>query len=72
MQGAINREIMGDLGMMRAYESAGVTPTFDGTPVDLTDPNWKSQKTRRKGWRRLSNAPKAVRKRMGFRERRRV
>lgn len=32
MQGAINREIMGDLGMMRAYESAGVAPAFDGTP----------------------------------------
>ena len=70
MQGAINREIMGDLGMMRAYESAGVAPAFDGTPVDQTDPNWKSQKTRRKSWRRLSNAPKAVRKRMGFRGRR--
>lgn len=70
MQGAINREIMGDLGMMRAFESAGVSPTFDGSPADLTDPNWKSQKTRRKSWRRLSNAPKAVRKRMGFRGRR--
>lgn len=70
MQPAINREIMSDLGMVRAYESAGVAPTFDGSPMDLTDPNWKSQKTRRKNWRRLSNAPKAVRKRMGFRGRR--
>ena len=70
MQGAINREIMGDLGIMRAYESTGVAPTFSGLPMDLTDPNWKSQKTRRKNWRRLSNAPKAVRKRMGFRGRR--
>ena len=42
-------------------------------PVETTTattPNWKSQKTRRKNWRRLSNAPKAVRKRMGFRGRR--
>lgn len=39
-----------------------------GAPT--TDPNWKSQKTRRKNRRRLSNAPKAVKKRMGFRERR--
>ena len=70
MNNAINREIMTDLGMVRAYESAGVAPTFGGLPVDMTDPNWKSQKTRRKNWRRLSNAPKAVRKRMGFRERR--
>lgn len=36
----------------------------------VTDPNWKSQKTARKIRRRLSNAPKAVRKRMGFRGRR--
>lgn len=70
MQPAINREIMSDLGIVRAYESAGVAPTFDGSPMDLTDPNWRSQKTRRKNWRRLSNAPKAVRKRMGFRGRR--
>lgn len=70
MQGTINREIMTDLGTMRAYGSAGVAPKFDGLPMDLTDPNWKSQKTRRKNWRRLSNAPKAVRKRMGFKERR--
>lgn len=62
MQAAINREIMGDLEM--------IAPAFDGTPVDPTDPNWQSQKTRRKIWRRLSNAPKAVRKRMGFRGRR--
>lgn len=70
MNNAINREIMTDLGVVRAYESAGVAPEFDGLPMDLTDPNWKSQKTRRKNWRRLSNAPKAVRKRMGFRGRR--
>lgn len=70
MNNAINREIMTDLGMVRTYESAGVAPTFDGLPRDVTDPNWKSQKTRRKNWRRLSNAPKAVRKRMGFRGRR--
>ena len=38
--------------------------------IEGPDANWKIQKTRRKSWRRLSNAPKAVRKRMGFRERR--
>ena len=70
MQPAINREIMGDLGIIRAYESAGVAPAFSGLPMDLTDPNGKSQKTRRKNWRRLSNAPHAVQKRMGFRGRR--
>ena len=36
--------------------------------VEGPDANWKSQKTARKIRRRLSNAPKAVRKRMGFRE----
>ena len=68
MQAAINREIMSDLGMIRAYES-GMVPTADYYAT-TTDPNWRSQKTRRKNWRRLSNAPKAVRKRMGFKERR--
>jgi hypothetical protein len=70
MQGAINREIKTDLGIIRAYESAGVSPESDGLPMDMTDPNWKSQKTARKRQRRLSNAPKAVRKRLGFKERR--
>ena len=68
MNNAINREIMTDLGMVWAYET-GMVPPADYYVV-TTDPNWKSQKTRRKNWRRLSNAPKAVRKRMGFRERR--
>ena len=45
----------------------GVFPTL-GHRVPMDDPNWKSQKTGRKNWRRLSNAPKAVRKRLGFKE----
>lgn len=68
MNNAINREIMMDLGVVRAYET-GMVPPADYY-VTTADPNWKSQKTRRKNWRRLSNAPKAVRKRMGFKERR--
>lgn len=39
--------------------------------VTPTAPNWRSQKTKRKNWRRISNAPKAVRRRTGFKERRR-
>lgn len=68
MNNAINREIMTDLGVVRAYES-GMVPPADYY-VTTTDPNWKSQKTGRKAWRRLSSAPKAVRRRMGFKERR--
>ena len=63
MQKAVNKEIMGDLGMVRMTEVMSVPAYVEGP-----DANWKSQKTRRKNWRRLSNAPKAVRKRMGFRE----
>lgn len=59
---------MGDLGTIRMYESGMMPPVDYYAPT--TDPNWRSQKTRRKNWRRLSNAPKAVRKRMGFRGRR--
>lgn len=68
MNNAINREIMTDLGMARAYES-GMVPPADYY-VATTDPNWRSQKARRKNWRRLSNAPKAVRKRVDFKEHR--
>lgn len=65
MQGAINREIMEGLKMLRMCETAP-----DPVYVEGSDANWKSQKTRRKNWRRLSNAPKAARKRMGFKEHR--
>ena len=43
------------------------------TPVEIVNPkplNSRSQKTARKAWRRLSNAPKAVRRRCGFKYRR--
>lgn len=46
-----------------------VFPTL-GHRIPTEDPNWKSQKTSRKNWHRLSNAPKAVRKRLGFKEHR--
>jgi len=42
-------------------------------PVKLVNPkplNSRSQKTARKAWRRLSNAPKSVRRRCGFEYRR--
>ena len=63
MQGAINKEIMEDLRMVRLHYEAAPDPVY----VERNDANWRSQKTRRKNWRRLSNAPKAVRKRVGFR-----
>ena len=68
MQRAISREIMEDLGMVRMFARLEAMP--DPVYFERNDANWKSQKTRRKNWRRLSNAPKAVRRRMGFRERR--
>ena len=39
------------------------------TYVEHRGTNQKSQKARRKDWCRLSNAPKAVRRLMGFKER---
>lgn len=50
------------------HDYSGAAPV--AAYVERNDANWKSQKTRRKNRRRLSNASKAVRKRMGFRERR--
>lgn len=58
---------------MMVYDSCTLRDFMPGlTPVymERSDPNWKSQKTRRKARRRLSGAPKAVRRRMGFKERR--
>lgn len=46
-----------------------VFPTL-GHRIPMDAPNWKSQKTGRKNWRRLSNSPKAAQKRLGFKERR--
>lgn len=42
-------------------------------PVELVNPkplNSRSQKTARKAWRRLADAPKSVRRRCGFKYRR--
>ena len=42
-------------------------------PVEIVNPkplNSRSQKTARKAWRRLASAPKAVRRRCGFKYRR--
>lgn len=62
----------GPVGVLaeRIYRSGMVLPASYRYGAPTTDPNWKSQKTRRKNRRRLSNASKAVKKRMGFRERR--
>lgn len=61
---------MGPIGvLMRRITYGEVFPTL-GHRIPTEDPNWKSQKTDRKNWRRLSNAPKAVRRRLGFKERR--
>ena len=64
----MRKEAVGQLGTIVLHDYCGAAPVT--AYVERNDANWKSQKTRRKNWRRLSNAPKAVRKRMGFRERR--
>lgn len=64
-----NNAIKGPTGVPAIRITNGVFPTL-GHLVPTEDPNWKSQKTRRKNWRRVSNSPKAVRRRLGFKERR--
>lgn len=64
----MRKEEAGQLGTIVLHNYCGMAPVT--VYAEGPDANWRSQKTRRKNWRRLSNAPKAVRKRMGFRERR--
>lgn len=64
----MNKDTPRQLEKFVLHDYSGAAPIT--AYVERNDANWKSQKTRRKNWRRLSNAPKAVRKRMGFKERR--
>lgn len=64
----MRKEAVGQLGTIMLHNYCGAAPVT--VYAEGPDANWKSQKTSRKNRRRLSNAPKAVRRRMGFRGRR--
>lgn len=64
----MNPDIANNVFVLHDYSRCMSLPVETTT---ATTPNWRSQKTKRKARRRLSNAPKAVRRRMGFKECRR-
>lgn len=68
MHNEINKAIMAGLKMI-TLKAAGSEPVIPDFSPDH-DPDWRSQKTARKRKRYLSNAPKAIKRRLGFKERR--